>query len=88
MRFAIKKGDMITNIIVAEYDQKEPLEAALEAELIDLNECAVTIGDYWNGENWTRNVDGEQVVVDTAPVVERTVWDELDAAYKEGVDSV
>lgn len=79
MKFAIKKNDFITNIIVADYDQKEPLEVALEAELIDLNVCAVTIGDYWNGENWTRNIDGEQVVVDTTPVIKLSADEILNA---------
>ena len=79
MKYAIRKGDFITNIIIANEGQKEELEAALSATLINLAECVVEIGDYWNGENWTRNVDGEQVVVDTTPVVEVPVEERVTA---------
>lgn len=79
MKFAIKKDNFITNLIVADYDQKHSLEVALEAELIDLNECNVTIGDYWNGENWTRNVDGEQVIVDISRLNEPSQIDMIEA---------
>lgn len=72
MTFAVRKDDFITNIIVANYDQKAELEAALSAELIDTEECNVAIGDYWNGVAWTRNINGEQVVVDTTPINEPT----------------
>lgn len=98
MKYAIRMGDFITNIIIANEGQKEELETALSATLINTAECAVQIGDYWNGENWTRNVDGEQVVVDTTPVVETPIEDRVSAleattaemaeAIKEGVNDV
>lgn len=89
MIYAIKIDNLITNtIVVNKITQKVEIEVALGAELIDTAEVNVQIGDLWNGENWTRNVNGEQVVIDTTPVVERTVWEELDDAYREGVDSV
>lgn len=72
MTFAVRKDDFIINMIVADYHQKAELETALDAELIDTAECNVTIGDYWNGEAWTRNIDGEQVVIDTTPKHEPT----------------
>lgn len=64
MTYAVKKGDFIENMIVAHESQKEELEAALGAELISPKKYGLTIGDYWNGTNWTRNVDGEQVVLE------------------------
>ena len=79
MKYAIRMGDFITNIIIANEGQKVELETALSAELINLAECAIEIGDYWNGENWTRNVNGEQVVVDTTPVVEVPVEERVTA---------
>lgn len=68
MQFAVKKNNFVTNIIIADWTQIEELERGLNAELIDLAECNVSIGDMWDGEHWTRNVNGEQVVVDTTPV--------------------
>lgn len=79
MVYAIRMGDHITNTIVAHESQKAELEAALNAELINTAECRVQIGDYWNGENWTRNENGEQVVVDTTPKDEPTQLDRIEA---------
>jgi hypothetical protein len=76
MTYAVKKNDFIVNMIVARPSQVEELETALSAELIDPKEYGLTIGDYWNGTNWTRNVDGEQVVlepVELTPTVDERV---------------
>ena len=67
MTYAVKKDDFIENLIVAHASQVEELAAALGAELIDPTEYGLTIGDYWNGQNWTRNVGGEQTVLE--PIV-------------------
>ena len=64
MTYAVKKDDFIVNMIVAHSSQVEELGTALGAELIDPKKYGLTIGDYWNGTNWTRNVDGEQVVLE------------------------
>ena len=76
MTYAVKKNNFIVNMIVARPSQVEELGTALDAELIDPKEYGLTIGDYWNGTNWTRNVDGEQVVlepVELTPTVEERV---------------
>lgn len=76
MTFAVKKNDIIVNMIVAHSSQVKELGDALGAELIDPKEYGLTIGDYWNGMNWTRNVGGEQVVlepVELTPTVEERV---------------
>ena len=78
MTYAVRKGDFIVNMIVAHESQKEELETALQAEFIDPTELGLTIGDFWNGVAWTRNIDGEQVVLE--PVVpEPTTEDVLNA---------
>lgn len=64
MTYAVKKDDFIVNMVVAHASQVEELGTALGAELIDPKKYGLTIGDYWNGTNWTRNVDGEQVVLE------------------------
>ena len=68
MRFAILTEDQefVDNVIVANEGQKEELETALGRTLLDAAPLGLTVGDYYNGANWTRNVDGEQV---TLPIV-------------------
>lgn len=63
MRFAVLSADQqfVDNVIVANENQKEELEAALGRTLLDAAPLGLTVGDYYNGASWTRNVDGEQV---------------------------
>ena len=68
MIYAVKKSDFIVNLIVAHAAQVAELETALDAELIDPSKYGLAIGDYWNGENWTRNVNGEQVILEPVEI--------------------
>lgn len=81
MTYAVRKENMIVNMIVAHESQKGELETALGAELMDPTEYGLTIGDLWNGVAWTRNVNGEQVVLE--PVEEEPTVDERVAALEE-----
>ena len=65
MRFAVLSAnqEFVDNVIVANEDQKEELEAALGRTLMDAAPLGLTVGDYYNGAAWTRNIDGEQVVL-------------------------
>ena len=65
MRFAVltENQEFVDNVIVGRADQKEELEAALGRTLLDAAPLGLTVGDYYNGAAWTRNVDGEQVVL-------------------------
>lgn len=65
MRFAVLTEDQefVDNVIVANEDQKEELEAALGRTLMDAAPLGLTVGDFYNGAAWTRNIDGEQVVL-------------------------
>ena len=74
MTYAVKKGDFIENLIVAHSSQVEELATALGAELIDPSEYGLTIGDFWNGQNWTRNVSGEQTVLE--PIIPEPTTEE------------
>ena len=87
MKFAVRKNDFITNIIIAERSQKEELSSALEAELIDNSVYNLSIGDFWNGENWTRNVDGEQVVINTASEILGIIKSNKIKASKEALEA-
>ena len=75
MRFAILTEDQefVDNVIIAQAAQKDELEAALGRTLMDAAPLGLTVGDYFNGAAWTRNVDGEQV---TLPII----TDSADAA--------
>lgn len=72
MRYAVVKDNMVTTVIIANEGQKAELETALQARFVDASEYNLTIGDLWNGEKWTRNIDGEQVVIEPiVPIEER-----------------
>lgn len=83
MKFAAVKGDMVENVIVADEAQKEELEAALGAELVDAQPYGLQIGDLRVGGRWTRNQDGEQVVLS-----ESATYDELLAKIAELEEAV
>ena len=65
MRFAVlsQNQEFVDNVIVAREDQKEEMEAALGRTLMDAAPLGLTVGDFYNGAAWTRNIDGEQVVL-------------------------
>lgn len=67
MKYAVVESDMVTNVIVANAEQKEELETALHAELVDAQPYNLQIGDLRVGGNWTRNQNGEQIVLTTEP---------------------
>ena len=78
MKYAVVKSDMVENVLVASPEQKEELEQALNAELVDATPYGLQIGDMRVGANWTRNQDGEQIVLD-----ENATYDELVAKIAE-----
>lgn len=74
MKYAVVKENAVENVIVADAAQKAELEAALGAELVDAQPFNLQIGDLRVGANWTRNQDGEQIVLTGQPT-----YDELTA---------
>lgn len=74
MKYAVIKENAVENVIVADAAQKAELEAALGAELVDAQPFNLQIGDLRVGANWTRNQDGEQIVLTGQPT-----YDELTA---------
>lgn len=65
MRFAVLNaaGDLVENVIVARKEQKAEMEAKLGCTLVDAAPLGLLPGDRKTGAGWTRNVDGEQVVL-------------------------
>ena len=65
MRFAVLNaaGDLVENVVVARKEQKAEMEAKLGCTLVDAAPLGLLPGDAKTGAGWTRNVDGEQVVL-------------------------
>lgn len=75
MKFAVLTLDeqFVGNVIVADASQKDELAGALGRKLIDAGPLGLTVGDFYNGVSWTRNVNGEQVAL---PLGDSTEVDE------------
>ena len=78
MKYAVVKDNFVTNVLVADAEQKDELEDSLNAELVDASQFGLQIGDMRVGANWTRNQDGEQITLD-----ENATYDELVAKIAE-----
>ena len=78
MKYAVVKNDMVENVLVASPEQKDELEQALGAELVDATPYGLQIGDMRVGANWTRNDEGEQVILTGRPT-----YSELNAKNQE-----
>lgn len=78
MKYAVVKDNFVTNVLVADTAQKDELEVSLNAELVDASQFGLQMGDMRVGTNWTRNQDGEQIVLD-----ENATYDELVAKITE-----
>lgn len=78
MKYAVVKDNFVTNVLVADVAQKDELEASLNTKLVDASQFSLQIGDMRVGTNWTRNQDGEQIVLD-----ENATYDELVAKITE-----
>ena len=84
MRFAVLSAnqEFVENVIVANGSQKDELEAALGRTLMDAGPLGLTVGDFYNGTAWTRNIDGEQVAL---PLEENPDVEEV-LSIMEGVE--
>ena len=78
MKYAVVKDNFVTNVLVADEAQKNELESSLNAELVDASQFGLQIGDMRVGDNWTRNQNGEQIILD-----ENATYDELVAKIAE-----
>ena len=78
MKYAVVKDNFVINVLVADAAQKNELESSLNAELVDASQFGLQIGDMRVGDNWTRNQNGEQIILD-----ENATYDELVAKIAE-----
>ena len=67
MRYAVVKNNIVENVIVAKEENKEAMETLLGAILIDASVYNLQIGDMKVNDNWTRNDEGEQVILTGRP---------------------
>lgn len=78
MRYAVVKNNVVENVIVAKEENKEEMETLLGATLIDASVYNLQIGDMKVNDNWTRNDEGEQVILTGRPT-----YSELNAKNQE-----
>ena len=78
MRYAVVKNNIVENIIVAKEENKEEMETLLNATLVDASVYNLQIGDMKVNDNWTRNDEGEQVILTGRPT-----YSELNAKNQE-----
>ena len=78
VKLAVVDNDRVENLIVGDVRQINELSAALGKEVVYVPEYPLAIGDMRVGENWTRNVNGVQTILDARPT-----YDELEAALNE-----
>ena len=78
MRYAVVKNNIVENVIVANEENKEEMETLLSATLIDASVYNLQIGDMKVNDNWTRNDEGEQVILTGRPT-----YSELNAKNQE-----
>ena len=78
MKYAVVKSDMVENVLVASPEQKEELAQTLGAELVDAALYGLQIGDMRVNGAWTRNDEGEQVILTGRPT-----YSELNAKNQE-----
>lgn len=57
----IQTNAYVENVIVMNPEQREEMEQALGKPILRADVLGLCIGDLYNGADWTRNADGEQV---------------------------
>lgn len=78
MRYAVVQNNIVENVIVAKEENKEEMETLLGATLVDASVYNLQIGDMKVNDNWTRNDEGEQVILTGRPT-----YSELNAKNQE-----
>lgn len=102
-KYAVVKDSFVVNVIACNNGQIVEMMESLGADsLIDAIPYGLCIGDFWNGEAWTRNLNGVQVELELLSPEHQTNYNGLrdenyelhsiinaaNVALKEGVDSI
>lgn len=85
--YAVVQHDMVENVIVLNENQIEEFETILNAELVNALPLGLCIGDLRVGNNWTRNINGAQTVLEPLTPQQQTDYTSLrdDLRYKTAV---
>ena len=76
-KYAIVKNDKVQNIIAIDSNQISEFEIILKAELVDALPYGLSIGDLRVGNNWTRNINGVQTVLEEITPEQQTDYNNL-----------
>lgn len=100
--FAIVNNNLVENVIVLDGDQLIEMESVLNSELVNALPLGLCKGDQRVGGVWTRNLNGEQVVLEEIDVEQQSDYKTLvndleeksfivnnsESAFTEGVNSI
>lgn len=75
--YAVVRNNEVDDIIVLDEEQVDNFEIFLAAELIDAIPYGLCIGDLRVGDNWTRNINGVQTVLELLTPEQQTDYTEL-----------
>lgn len=101
-QYAVVENDFVTNVIIMDASQTEEMASALHAEMVDALPYGLCKGDLRVNGRWTRNLNGEQVVLEPITPQQQTdytdlrseleglnaIMTEAEAALLEGVESI
>ena len=68
---AVVIDNTVQTLIVILPEQVEEMQAALNAEIVDARPYGLAVGDLHTPAGWTRNIDGEQVLLQPLEQVQR-----------------
>lgn len=72
---AIVKNDIVAGLLVINEEQIEEMQAALGCEIVDAGPYGLIEGDLRTARGWTRNVGGEQIVLELQNEEERKSYE-------------
>ena len=75
--YAVVRNNEVDDIIVLDEEQVDNFEVFLDAELVDAIPYGLCIGDLKVGDNWTRNINGVQTVLESLTPEQQTDYSEL-----------
>lgn len=81
---AIVKNDIVENLITLTPQQIPEMSKALSAEIVDARPYGLNIGDLRTELGWTRNADGEQIIL---PLLVRKEYDSYSVLSEQYVEA-
>lgn len=81
---AIIKNDIVENLITLTPQQIPEMSKALNAEIVDARPYGLNIGDLRTESGWTRNADGEQIIL---PLLARKEYDSYSVLSEQYVET-